>query len=46
MRLEKLGRLDEAAETVQSWNVVINILEQLNIISSDEVMTLDSYNFV
>ncbi len=41
IRLEKQGRLDEAAETVQSWNVAIGILDQLHIISSDDVLTAD-----
>ncbi len=41
IRLEKLGRLDEAAETAQSWNVIINILDQLNTISTDEILELD-----
>ena len=40
-RLEKLGRLDEAAETAQSWNVIIKILDQLNIISSDDILELE-----
>ncbi|MEX1378068.1 MAG: PD-(D/E)XK nuclease family protein [Eubacteriales bacterium] len=40
-RLEEMGRLDEAAETVQSWNVIIKILEQLYAISSDDSLDLD-----
>ena len=40
-RLESMGRLDEAAETVQSWNVIIKILEQLHTISSDDLLDLD-----
>lgn len=40
-RLEKEGRLDEAAETGQSWNVIIKVLDQLHTISLDDVMELD-----
>lgn len=41
IRLEKEGRLDEAAETAQSWNVVIKILDQLHTISTDDLLDLD-----
>ena len=40
-RLEKQGRMDEAAETAQSWNVIIKILDQLHAISSDDILELD-----
>ncbi|MBN2878817.1 MAG: PD-(D/E)XK nuclease family protein [Clostridia bacterium] len=40
-RLEDEGRLDEAAETAQSWNVIIKILDQLHVISSDDMYELD-----
>lgn len=40
-RLERLARLDEAAQTAQTWNVIVETLEQLHFIVSDIKLSLD-----